>query len=32
MALLELRGVTQRFGGLVAVSNLDFTVDAGAIA
>jgi branched-chain amino acid transport system ATP-binding protein len=31
MALLRLSGVTQRFGGLVAVDKLDFAVDAGAI-
>jgi branched-chain amino acid transport system ATP-binding protein len=31
MALLELRGVTQRFGGLVAVDGLDFTIESGAI-
>ena len=31
MPLLELQGVTQRFGGLVAVSNLDFAVEPGAI-
>ena len=31
MPLLELRGVTQRFGGLVAVSELDFSVESGAI-
>jgi branched-chain amino acid transport system ATP-binding protein len=31
MALLELRGVTQRFGGLVAVDKLDFSIDAGTI-
>ncbi len=29
--LLELRGVTQRFGGLVAVDNLAFAIDAGEI-
>jgi branched-chain amino acid transport system ATP-binding protein len=29
--LLELAGVTQRFGGLVAVDNLDFSIDAGSI-
>jgi branched-chain amino acid transport system ATP-binding protein len=31
MALLELEGVTQRFGGLVAVDNLNFSIDAGSI-
>ncbi len=31
MALLALAGVTQRFGGLVAVDNLDFSIDAGSI-
>jgi branched-chain amino acid transport system ATP-binding protein len=31
MALLELRGVTKRFGGLVAVAHLDFSIDAGSI-
>jgi branched-chain amino acid transport system ATP-binding protein len=31
MAILELRNVTRRFGGLVAVNNLDFSVDAGEI-
>ena len=31
MSLLALRGVTQRFGGLVAVKELDFEIDAGAI-
>jgi len=29
--LLQLSGVTQRFGGLVAVDNLDFSIDAGSI-
>jgi len=29
--LLELRGVTQRFGGLIAVGELDFAVEAGSI-
>ena len=29
--LLELAGVTQRFGGLVAVDKLDFSIDAGSI-
>jgi branched-chain amino acid transport system ATP-binding protein len=31
MPLLQLEGVTQRFGGLVAVDNLDFSIDAGSI-
>jgi branched-chain amino acid transport system ATP-binding protein len=31
MALLELSGITQRFGGLVAVDRLDFTIEAGSI-
>ena len=31
MALLELRGVTKRFGGLVAVSNVDLDVEEGEI-
>jgi branched-chain amino acid transport system ATP-binding protein len=31
MALLQLEGITQRFGGLVAVDNLDFSIDAGSI-
>jgi len=31
MALLEMNGVTQRFGGLVAVNNLSFTIDTGSI-
>ena len=30
-ALLEARNVTKRFGGLVAVNNVDFTVDEGTI-
>ncbi len=29
--LLEARGVTKTFGGLVAVNNVDFTVPAGSI-
>ena len=31
MALLELQSVTQRFGGLVAVNDLNFSVEAGSI-
>lgn len=31
MALLELRGVTKKFGGLVAVSNFDMDVNEGEI-
>jgi branched-chain amino acid transport system ATP-binding protein len=31
MALLHVEDVTQRFGGLVAVDRLDFTIDAGSI-
>jgi branched-chain amino acid transport system ATP-binding protein len=31
-AILEARGVTKRFGGLVAVGDLDFEVEPGSIA
>jgi branched-chain amino acid transport system ATP-binding protein len=31
MALLELSGVTMKFGGLVAVNDLDLSVDAGRL-
>jgi branched-chain amino acid transport system ATP-binding protein len=31
VAFLEMRGVTQRFGGLVAVNNLSFSVEKSAI-
>jgi branched-chain amino acid transport system ATP-binding protein len=31
MALLEVAGATKRFGGLTAVSTLDFTLDEGSI-
>ncbi|MGE5673225.1 MAG: ABC transporter ATP-binding protein [Mycobacterium leprae] len=31
MAILELKGVTMRFGGIVAVDNLDLTVEPGSI-
>ena len=31
MALLEVTGATKRFGGLVAVNALDFTLDQGSI-
>ena len=30
-AILEVRGLTKRFGGLVAVSNLEFEVREGEI-
>ena len=30
-ALLELRGVTKQFGGLVANKDISFTIDAGEI-
>jgi branched-chain amino acid transport system ATP-binding protein len=30
--LLEARGVTKRFGGLIAVNNVDFTIYSGSIA
>ena len=29
MSLLEMTGLTKRFGGLLAVSNVDLRVDAG---
>ncbi|MBX3028565.1 MAG: ABC transporter ATP-binding protein [Chloroflexi bacterium] len=32
MALLEVQGATKRFGGLLAVQALDFTLEAGMIA
>ena len=32
MRLLEGEGITKRFGGLIALNNLDFDVDKGAIA
>lgn len=32
MALLQLRGLTKRFGGLTAVKDLDLDVDRGSIA
>jgi ABC-type branched-subunit amino acid transport system ATPase component len=32
MALLDVAGVTKRFGGVVAVSKVDLTVEAGSIA
>jgi branched-chain amino acid transport system ATP-binding protein len=32
MALLEIRGVTKRFGGLVAVSEVSFSLERGTIA
>ena len=31
MALLEVRGITKRFGGLIAVNNLSFDVEKGEI-
>lgn len=31
MSILSIRGLTQRFGGLVAVKELDFTIEKGAI-
>jgi branched-chain amino acid transport system ATP-binding protein len=31
MSLLELKGVTMRFGGLVAVNELDLTLDSGRL-
>lgn len=31
MALLEVKGITKKFGGLVAVNNLDLEVDQGEI-
>jgi branched-chain amino acid transport system ATP-binding protein len=31
MALLQLEGVSRRFGGLVAVDKLDFSIEAGTI-
>jgi len=31
MALLEIKGLTKRFGGLVAVNRLDFTLNEGEI-
>ena len=30
--ILDAQGVTKRFGGLVAVNNLDFTIEEGSIA
>ena len=32
MHVLEARGVTKRFGGLLAVSSVDLTIEEGAIA
>ena len=31
MTLLEVNGVTKRFGGLVALDNVSFTVESGEI-
>ena len=31
MSLLEIRSLTKRFGGLVAVKNVSFAVEAGSI-
>ena len=31
MALVEVKGVSKRFGGLTAVSDVDLTVNAGEI-
>jgi branched-chain amino acid transport system ATP-binding protein len=31
MALLEVKGLTKHFGGLIAISDLDFVVEEGAI-
>lgn len=31
MALVDVQGVTKRFGGLTAVSDVDLTVNAGEI-
>ena len=31
MALLEVRGLTMRFGGLTAVSKVDFAVEKGQV-
>ncbi len=31
MSILAIKGLTQRFGGLVAVKELDFEVEAGSI-
>ena len=31
MAILEAHGATKRFGGLVAVNNLDFEMNANSI-
>src|SRR6188768_4524412 len=30
--ILEARGVTKRFGGLVAVNNIDFVIEHGSIS
>ena len=31
MAILDVQGITKRFGGLVAVNNVSFSVEKGAI-
>jgi len=31
MALLEVKGLTKKFGGLTAVNNLDFTIESGEL-
>ena len=31
MAILEIKNLTRRFGGLVAVNNLEFSINAGEI-
>ena len=31
MALLEVKGITKRFGGLVAIDNVSYSVEEGEI-